>query len=99
MAAKQSKLSELHEMLAEMFIQDIKMCTDEGIPMAASDKAVIVKFLKDNDITADADASDMEALRVSFAQELEASRQQHSPKYRQAGQGDATENIIVSLVN
>ena len=95
MAAKQSKLSELHEMLAEMFIQDIKMCTDEGIPMAASDKAVIVKFLKDNDITADADASDMEALRESFAEELNKKRGQYSSEFSSS----STEDVISGFVN
>ena len=49
MAAKSSQLGTLHELITEMFINDIKMCQDEGIPMSASDKAVIVKFLKDND--------------------------------------------------
>ena len=52
MAAKKSSLETLHEMLTELFMEDIKICRSEGIPMSASDKAVIVKFLKDNDVTA-----------------------------------------------
>ena len=52
MAAKKSTLETLHEMLTELFVEDIKICRMEGIPMSASDKAVIVKFLKDNDVTA-----------------------------------------------
>ena len=51
MAAKQSKVSSLHDLLTELFIEDIKMCRAEGIPMSASDKAVIVKFLKDNNVS------------------------------------------------
>lgn len=74
MAAKVSALSILHEMLAEAFIEDLRICKDEGIPMAASDKAVIVKFLKDNNITADIDADDMQELRDSFDDELRAKR-------------------------
>ena len=53
MSAKKSTLETLHEMLTELFIEDIKICRSEGIPMSASDKAVIVKFLKDNDVTAE----------------------------------------------
>ena len=75
MAAKQSRLSELHEMLAELFIADIKICKDEGIPMSASDKAVIVKFLKDNSVTADIDDDSMRQLRDEFKDELAARRQ------------------------
>lgn len=78
MAAKESRLSKLHEMIAELFIDDINMCREEGIPMAASDKAVIVKFLKDNDITAVKDEDDMAKLEQEFSNltdELAARRQ------------------------
>jgi hypothetical protein len=74
MAAKQSELSGLHAALAEMFLEDIRICREEGIPMSASDKAVIVKFLKDNSITADVDNSEMDKLKDEFADELAARR-------------------------
>lgn len=74
MAAKSSQLGTLHELITEMFIQDIKMCQDEGIPMSASDKAVIVKFLKDNDITAVIDDAKMKELNEEFADELSKKR-------------------------
>jgi len=75
MAAKQSKVSSLHDLLTELFIEDIKMCRTEGIPMSASDKAVIVKFLKDNNITAEPDAEKVQELRSEFQDELEARRE------------------------
>ena len=75
MAAKQSELSELHLMLTELFMEDIRICRTEGIPMSASDKAVIVKFLKDNSVTADVDDESMQALRDEFKDELAARRQ------------------------
>lgn len=75
MAAKQSKVSSLHDLLTELFIEDIKMCRAEGIPMSASDKAVIVKFLKDNNITAEPDAEKVQELRDEFQDELEARRE------------------------
>lgn len=74
MAAKSSQLGTLHELITEMFINDIKMCKDEGIPMSASDKAVIVKFLKDNDITAVIDDAKMKELNEEFADELSKKR-------------------------
>jgi len=74
MAAKQSALNELHEALAEMFLEDIRICKAESIPMSASDKAVIVKFLKDNSITADIDAAGMQDLKDEFRDELAAKR-------------------------
>lgn len=74
MAAKSSQLGTLHELITEMFINDIKLCKDEGIPMSASDKAVIVKFLKDNDITAVIDDAKMKELNEEFADELSKKR-------------------------
>lgn len=74
MAAKSSQLGTLHELITAMFIQDIQMCKDEGIPMSASDKAVIVKFLKDNDITAVIDDAKMKELNEEFADELSKKR-------------------------
>ena len=56
MAAKESELSLLHSLLTTVFTLDCKTCIDEGIPMAASDKLAIAKFLKDNAITCEPDA-------------------------------------------
>lgn len=74
MAAKSSTLGTLHELITDMFIDDIRMCKDEGIPMSASDKAVIVKFLKDNDITAVIDDAKMKELNAEFEDELSKKR-------------------------
>jgi len=80
MAAKQSALNQLHEALAELFLEDIRICKDEGIPMSASDKAVIVKFLKDNNITADIDTAGMQTLQDEFKDELAAKRAERATK-------------------
>ena len=73
--AKASKLAELHEMLAEMFMEDIRICKEEGIPMSAADKGVIVTFLKNNNITADVGDTEMQTLKQEFEDELRAKRQ------------------------
>ena len=71
--AKVSKLGKLHELLTDMFIQDIEFCIREQIPMSASDKGVIVTFLKNEDITAMPDDAAIDKLREDFA-ELEPER-------------------------
>lgn len=88
MAAKQSALSQLHEALAEMFLEDIRICKEEGIPMSSSDKGVIVKFLKDNNITADIDNSDMQKLQDEFKDELAERRRARAEAMLQAQDDD-----------
>ena len=64
--AKVSKLANLHELLVDLFTQDIRLCIDECIPMSASDKAVIVSFLKNEEITATPDDDKIDAMREEF---------------------------------
>lgn len=81
MAAKQSMLAKLHELLAEQMIDEINWYRDNDIPVPAADKAAIAKFLKDNSITCDpADAGDLERLRDEF----KASSQARRDKAKQA---------------
>lgn len=97
MAAKQSKVSSLHDLLTELFIEDIKMCRAEGIPMSASDKAVIVKFLKDNDVTAEPDVAKVQALRDEFHDELAAKREarrQHILMQAAGSEADPLEGVL-----
>lgn len=90
MAAKQSMLATLHELLAEQMIDEIKWYRENEIPVPAADKAAIAKFLKDNSITCDpADAGDLERLRDEF----KASSQARRDKAKQAMEL-STEDII-----
>lgn len=75
MAAPVSKLQELHEALAEMFLEDIRICKEEGIPMSAADKGVMVTFLKNNNITADITDEKIQAVKEEFQDELNRKRQ------------------------
>ena len=96
MSAKKSTLETLHEMLTELFIEDIKICRSEGIPMSASDKAVIVKFLKDNDVTTAPDEAKVQALRDEFQDELAAKREVTVVDYRtDPDTGEAVEVPVV----
>lgn len=88
MAAKSSQLGTLHELITEMFIEDIRMCKEECIPMSASDKAVIVKFLKDNDITAVIDDAKMKELNEEFHDEISKKRAERVLKLVQQTEED-----------
>lgn len=74
MAAKVSKLAQLHEMLTDMFMDNIRICKEEGIPMSAADMSVMVTFLKNNNITADVDDVKMQEVKQEFQDELEQAR-------------------------
>lgn len=74
MAAKQTKLQLLHEMLCEVFLEDLRQSKEEGIPLPAANLGVIRQFLRDNNISASMDADDMAALRDEFTAELAAAR-------------------------
>jgi hypothetical protein len=95
MAAKISRLAELHEALAEMFLEDIRICREEGIPMAAADKGVMVTFLKNNNITADADDETMSSLKDEFKNELAERRQARAAAITEAaGEDDKFAGIM-----
>jgi tartrate dehydratase alpha subunit/fumarate hydratase class I-like protein len=86
-AASVSSLQLLHEALAEMFLEDIRICREEGIPMSASDKGVIVTFLKNNNITADVTDEQVQAVKEEFQNELAAKRAERAKRITQrAGQ-------------
>lgn len=73
-AGTKSRLSELHRMFTEALISELEEAGAEKIPLPAADKSVIAKFLKDNDITADADDESMKRLNNEFEDELEERR-------------------------
>lgn len=73
-AASKSSLEELHEMLAEVLIEDLKQSKRDGIPLPAANLNAIRQFLKDNNVTASIEAEDMKELREEFEDELAAKR-------------------------
>lgn len=75
MAASLDLMGRLHEMLAEAMLEELKFAKEEGMPIPASDKAAIAKFLKDNNVTADpAAAADLEALQAALLEKREDTR-------------------------
>lgn len=84
-------MAELHAMLTETFMDDLRWYKEQGIPVPAAEKAATAKFLKDNAITCDpADATDIEALR----QELQATLKEKRNKALSAVlTGDTSEDL------
>ena len=103
MAAKESELSLLHSLLTNVFTLDCKTCIDEGIPMAASDKLAIAKFLKDNAITCEPDADDMEELRKAFESGKDLRRQSTASSILGNAKDNlsdsATKEVLDSIIN
>lgn len=77
-AGLRSRLAELHNMFTEALIAEVEEAKQENIPLPAADKSVIAKFLKDNDITADADDERMQQLGDEFEDELAKKRQERA---------------------
>ncbi len=95
-AASTSKLAELHEMLAEVFLEDLKQSKAEGIPLPAANLGVIRQFLKDNEISASIDADNMVAIRDEFADELAAKRAERQQKLSDALLKDDDMSLLMS---
>ncbi|CAK6604006.1 terminase small subunit [Klebsiella phage vB_Kpn_K15PH90] len=97
-AAKRSRLSELHRMLTEALIEEVRQSKEDGVPLPAADKSVIAKFLKDNDITADADSEEMQDLRDEFDDELSARREARKQEILNKISGSDSEDLLEGIV-
>lgn len=100
MAAKRSRLGELHRAFTEMLIKELEIYTEGGgedgevLPMSASDKQVIVAFLKNNEVTADPDSAEVAALGDLFKEAREKERQRKAQELL-ATQGDPLEAMLL----
>lgn len=93
-AATKSRLSELHRMFTEALISELKQAGEEEIPLPAADKSVIAKFLKDNEITADADSTEMQELRDEFEDELAQKRQARATELLAKAGADPKDDLV-----
>jgi len=75
MAAKESAMHLLHEMLAQTFLDDMVACKEAGIPMSSADKSAIAKFLKDSNVTMTIDLEACAAINTEFKDDLAARRE------------------------
>lgn len=53
-----ANLAGLHELLAQAMEDELKRCKDAALPVSAPFAAVIAKFLKDNNVTAEREDMD-----------------------------------------
>lgn len=66
MAANKKELGSLHSKFTKFLADELEMYIEEGIPMAAADKTVIMTFLKNNNITAESTDEDLQRVREQF---------------------------------
>ena len=74
-AASLADLQELHSLIARSLNQRITQDIEDGLPTDAATLGAAIKFLKDNNVSADpADADDLSALRDKLKQQAEQRR-------------------------
>ena len=74
-AASLADLQELHSLIARSLNQRITQDMEDGLPTDAATLGAAIKFLKDNNVSADpADADDLSALRDKLKQQAEQRR-------------------------
>ena len=74
-AASLADLQDLHSLIARSLNQRISQDMEEGLPTDAATLGAAIKFLKDNNVSADpADADDLSALRDKLKQQAEQRR-------------------------
>lgn len=74
-AASIADLQELHSLIARSLNQRITQDMEDGLPTDAATLGAAIKFLKDNNVSADpADADDLSALRDKLKQQAEQRR-------------------------
>lgn len=78
-AATLSELQELHSLIAQSLNKRITQDMEDEIPTDAATLGAAIKFLKDNNVSADpADADDLSALRDNLRKQSEARKQRRS---------------------
>ena len=74
-AASLADLQALHSLVARALNQRITQDMEDGLPTDAATLGAAIKFLKDNNVSADpADADDLSALREKLRQQAEQRR-------------------------
>lgn len=74
-AASLADLQELHSLIARSLNQRITQDMEDDLPTDAATLGAAIKFLKDNNVSADpADADDLSALRDKLKQQAEQRR-------------------------
>ena len=78
-AASVAELAELHRLIAAALKQRIEQDMQDGVPTDAATLGAAIKFLKDNNVSADpADADDLSALRDKLKQQAEQAEQRRA---------------------
>ena len=78
-AASLADLQDLHSLIARSLNQRFSQDMEDGLPTDAATLGAAIKFLKDNNVSADpADADDLSALRDKLKQQAEQAEQRRA---------------------
>ena len=78
-AASLADLQDLHSLIARSLNQRISQDMEDGLPTDAATLGAAIKFLKDNNVSADpADADDLSALRDKLKKQAEQAEQRRA---------------------
>lgn len=92
MAATLKELQELHKMIAKSLTQRISQDIEDSLPTDAATLGAAIKFLKDNNVSADpADSGDLSDLKDQLIKQQEERKKRRSEALTQA-QGNMTLN-------
>lgn len=92
MAATLKELQELHKIVAQSLKQRISQDMEDQLPTDAATLGAAIKFLKDNNVSADpADADDLTELRDKLTQQMQERKNRRGAALA-AAQGDITLN-------
>lgn len=92
MAATLKELQELHKMIAKSLTQRISQDMEDSLPTDAATLGAAIKFLKDNNVSADpADSEDLSDLKDQLTKQQEERKKRRSEALTQA-QGNMTLN-------
>jgi Sec-independent protein translocase protein TatA len=79
MAATLKELQELHRMVAKSLTERIEQDLEDKLPTDAATLGAAIKFLKDNNVSADpADSEDLTGLREQLTKQMQQRKQRGS---------------------
>lgn len=96
-AANKGDLNSVHKLIVDVANMILQEAIDNNIPPTASDMAWIIKFLKDNDITADIDDVELNRLKESVKVEFDE-RKRNAAAIKAANESEDEDDIGAAIL-
>lgn len=89
-----TRLETMNDLFTEMLLSDLKVATEEGIPMPTGDKAIIAAFLKQNYLPANRDIIGLKDYSVELQGELANKRKERAAMILAKPQDEDLDDLI-----